>query len=617
MAMGIGNIIDAVDSISAAFTSLFGPAPSKKYPENIGGGVPVKDVTNFITDSEYKKNKDWKSSRGYAFQVYRVTRRDGAESMTPAEGWKEFRLQINPQELTQDEIFAIEVTPTFRGVLVEHHGTILKDISISGTTGMSPLRREGGAASGSGRPILSTGTSGYEEFHELRSYFRVYAEAKRLDQREGGELRMVFKNFKDNEYIYVEPQKFTMKRSAAKALMYDYSISLKGVGPARAGDKPTKGFLQSLDDTLNEVQDYMDLGTKVISGSIGLLLRVEQDIENTIMAPMQAISSALIAIRGGRNLLFGEFGITRRFMENLKREISRVENNFNDLIGRDMSQYNAAAGRTSTLVGTSRPSTYQEMQVLNALGAYKKALTNLLTTPLFDKDAFATNRAVVDTFKSKFFINTPQSTKAGRVLFGDTIQTIAARELGDPDRYRDLVILNNLKPPYIAATSSNGVLKAGDKYLVPQSKPVGPNGAIRTKEWNITKFLSESEKNLGVDIRITKDGDLAISNIKDLDLVAGIDNMVQVLSMKLFLEKGGLKRHPTLGVNLALGRKVATNHAREVRDEIIQTYSSDPRIESIPYIDVSQEGDTTNINMVVKVMELEQPVPIPISLSNT
>ena len=64
-------------------------------------------------------------------EAFRVDDKGKVKNADGADGFKAFRLQINPQELTQDEIFAIQVTPTFRGVLVEHQGVTLKDINIT------------------------------------------------------------------------------------------------------------------------------------------------------------------------------------------------------------------------------------------------------------------------------------------------------------------------------------------------------------------------------------------------------------------------------------------------------------------------------------------------------
>lgn len=609
--MAFGNIISDIKGIVGEFTNLFGKAAPKKYPEEIGSSnIKAQEVTNFITSYE---NKDWKSSRGYAFQVYRV-QPNGTKEDAP--GWLEFRLQINPQEMTQDEIFAIEVTPTFRGVLVEHQGTILKDITISGTTGVSPNRKEGGATANSGRPILSSGHSGYQEFHELRSYFRMYVEAKRLDKREKGELRMVFKNFKDNEFLYVEPQKFTMKRSAKSPFMYEYTIQMKGVGNAISVKVEPKGLFEKISDILEDVQDYFNLGTKVIAGAAGILLRFERDIQSTVLNPILSLQQAIAAIQGGKALVLSNFGFTRAKIDSLRREVERVEANFGDGIGRNNSSYNNMVGRTPTLVGTTgRQSTYQELQILNALGALKKGLIMLASQQdtLFEQDVFSLNSGVASTYNDKFALQNPNSVRTTQIGGGDDIQTLALRELGDPDKFREIVILNNLKPPYIDEAGGPGVLKPGDKILIPQVNET-ISGITRNKEYNITRALSEAEKSLGVDIRINDDADLAISNIKDLDLVAGVDNMIQAIAIKLALEKGSLKRHREIGVGLTIGRK-SPNAIKEIRDDVVSTFLADSRVSQIPYVDVRQEGGTLFLNLLVKLKDVEQPVPIPIKLN--
>jgi len=47
-----------------------------------------------------------------------------------------FRLPVNPQEISVDTPFAIGVTVTSQGILEEHNGFPLKQISIQGTTGV-------------------------------------------------------------------------------------------------------------------------------------------------------------------------------------------------------------------------------------------------------------------------------------------------------------------------------------------------------------------------------------------------------------------------------------------------------------------------------------------------
>jgi len=615
--MAFGNILNDVKGVLATVNSLFGGS-SSPYPDQING-VGIDQISN----QPAYNDKNWKASRGYAFSVVEVDPKSNAiiginDGNTDALNWDEFRLQINPQELSQDEVFAIEVTPTLRGVLVEHQGVLIKDISISGTTGVSPMRRDGGAFSDTGNPIFQVGHSGYKEFHELRTYFRAYAEAKRTEDRSESELRMVFKNFKDNEYLFVEPQKFTMKRSADKPFHYDYSISLKGIGVASGIKPPQLDFFEKINAVLEDIQDYLDAAVKIIRASSGILLRFQRDINSTLLGPLLALRQAIAAIKGGRALYLTQLGITRKIIDDLLSKTNDIRNNFSDGIGRSMSLYNEYSGRTPTIVGSpGRISTYQEIQIINALNKVEKAL--LLTasqqSKLFEQSIFDRNRTVVDQFNGKFALKNPSSVRQVTIKGSDDIHTIASRELRNPDRFRDLVILNNLKPPYISTTPGEGVLSPGDPILIPQNTPSqGSTGTQKNKQYNITTGMTEAQKNLGVDLRLNEDGDLVISNTKDLDLVAGMDNMSQTLSLRLSLEKGSLKRHTFVGTSLVTGRKVSAQGLSDLRQQIVTSLTTDSRVLSIPFIELIQDGGTTKINMVIALRNVEQPVPLSLAI---
>jgi len=618
--MGFGNLVSdiksAIDLVTGAKTKY------GAYPESLPEGVQTSNITNV---PQYD-NGNWRNSRGYTFEVVRVID-GGAVQDLKDQGWLPFNLQINPQELSQDEIFAIEVTPTFRGVVVEHHGTILKDIAINGTTGISPLRGEGGSAFSTGKPILSAGRSGYEEFHELRSYFRVYVEAKRLDSKDNrnGELRMIFRNFKDNEHLYVEPQKFTMKRSSARPFLYDYSISLKGIGVAHASNPKTPKFPEELVAFIEKAQEALDTAEKVIQGSSGIIGRFERDLSDTILNPLRSINKALQAIAGGKARLFGEFGITRRFVEQWNAEINRVSYNFKDVMGSRTPSFDKSVGwtpivkvgaSTSLVSSRQREATFNDYQIMNALKKIKVVAAGVLVQPLFDKSAAQENTFVTDAYANKFSIPEAGSSRSVTILGGDNVQTIAARELGDPDRFKDIVILNNLKPPYISLLGGPGVLKPGQKILIPQTNSATPGGVARNKEWAINQFLSEAERNLGVDIRLTPNADLAISNTGDLSLIAGVDNMAQAIATKIYLEPGSLKRHQSIGAGAGIGTKTTQKFLQLSRTRILTSLGADPRIDSIPFATILQEGNTTNIKLVVKLKSLDQPVPVPLQIKN-
>jgi hypothetical protein len=580
-----------------------------RYPEKVNG-QPINKYTNIAgTETE------WKESLGYSFQVVKVI--GGFLDVEGSREWKEFRLQINPQELTQDEIFAIEVTPTLRGVMVEHHGVTLKDITISGTTGISPNRKEAGT-NRDGSPIFMPGTSGYKEFHELRSYFRLYVEAKRTDT--DGTLRMIFKNYKDKEYLYVEPIKFTMKRSANKPMMYDYTIVLKAIGVANDWSGP-RDWSTAFDiaESLDKYLDYANEAVRVINGAFGIINRFQRDINSVLLAPLNAITQAVNAVRGGLAQTLTQANVTRKAIDDLKNVARKINLQFNDAVNSAATaQFNAITGRTATLKGNpNRQPTYDELAISNALNDIDKALTILagLNDDMFETDVFQQNSQTADVYGEDVRIVEPSAVESIDILATDDLQTIASRVFNDPDKFRDIAILNNLKAPYISEAGGEGVLKPGDKILIPKYSGSGSTGVIGNKEYNITKKMTQAEKAMGVDLRINDEGDFIVSNTKDLSLVAGMDNMAQAAALKLSYEKRSLKRHVGIGADLNIGSK-GPRELSEVREQIVSSFLSDNRVESVPYIDLRREGGTILLNILLKLKSVDQPIPIPLKLNN-
>lgn len=141
----------------------------------------------------------------------------------------DFALPISPQEISQSEDFAVSVKPTQGGTVVNHSGNKYKTLTISGTTGVHPFKGINGVDPASGvafnQPDTLKYRSGYEVFQHFRAWIKGYHESKKFPQKEN--LRMIFRNFKDWEFLYVEPLKFTMKRDASRPLLYNYTINFR------------------------------------------------------------------------------------------------------------------------------------------------------------------------------------------------------------------------------------------------------------------------------------------------------------------------------------------------------------------------------------------------------
>lgn len=668
---------DAAGSVTGVLSML--GSGSDLYPTTI-----AEKVSNKIKEND----KSWQKSLGYGFVVMRQS---PAGMLIPANDWKEYRLQINPQELSQDEMFAIEVSPTFSGVVVEHQGITLKDITMSGTTGLSPMRNnKGGANPFTGGPIMAAGHSGYKEFHDLRTYLRTYVEQKRNDTSAdsfSGELRLIWRNFRDHEDLFVEPQQFTMRRSSSKPFLYDYVIKLKGVGIAQV---PKTGdwtdIIKAVDSIIEDVQDGIDTATKMIDGSIDFVERVERDIRNTVLNPIRSYARALNAARVGKSRLarvnqnlvnIDDLAMTRLKVENTREQARKAQENLTDASGGHSAEYDVAVGRTATEIEAKRRS-YNEYRAIWALKQICILCDQMTQTSLiFDKLNFDTMTypPLLPESMIAFYTDAKKNKKTSAILVlkqnyesqlemakvtgdvalqkqieeaikvldadvqaasgqgvnpvqpmakkavnikidgGDNIQIIAAKYLGNPDRYRDLVGLNNLIPPYIDPTPIEddpvrvpGVLRPGDIIKIPISGTTGgPNYIPQNKDWPILNLLSDQEKAFGIDFKLTDDMDFAVTNTGEIDLAGGVENVSQGLAVKLLLESGSLKRHPEIGAGLQFGERGVD--VSDINSRIISSVSTDSRVRSVIYSQIERQGNKYLVDMILGMENIDQPVP--------
>lgn len=123
----------------------------------------------------------------------------------------------------------------------------------------------------------------------------------------------------------------------------------------------------------------------------------------------------------------------------------------------------------------------------------------------------------------------------------------------------------------------------------------------------ITRNLSELEKNLGVDLKINKDGDLELNNLNDIKLVAGVQNAAQAIFIRLSLEPGSLLYHPELGTDLQVGGK--TKDAFKIKVQILKSITSDTRFDHVEAT-VKVLGDVTLTDLKVSLANTDISVPL-------
>lgn len=175
---------------------------------------------------------------------------------------------------------------------------------------------------------------------------------------------------------------------------------------------------------------------------------------------------------------------------------------------------------------------------------------------------------------------------------GDSLQTIAARELGDANRWTDLIAYNRLVPPFITddpTQAGPGVVLTGKQILVPAPQPI-----VSTTNPDLV---------FGVDIKLGPSGQI-MTDGADFAVVSGRDNLVQALENRVETERGDLIYHPDYGcdvrriVGVVNGPTASLLAAQYAKSAI----EADPRISSVTKSSAQVIGDEINVTAVAETV---------------
>lgn len=173
--------------------------------------------------------------------------------------------------------------------------------------------------------------------------------------------------------------------------------------------------------------------------------------------------------------------------------------------------------------------------------------------------------------------------------YGDTLQTVAMRDLGDENRWIELVWLNNLLPPYLTddptdkAIITGRVLLTGSLIRVP-----APAGMV-----DFTRDQDEPGQIYERDILMVKRR-LVLDKYGDLAVVNGVKNLTQQLKHRLVTPTGQLRRHPQYGCRVhELRGKVNGPLATHLAAQYVKVaVKAEYRIARVVSVVAESEGDT-------------------------
>lgn len=697
----VNPITDLVNNITASVEGLIADITGKNasvYP-NHPSTKDIETVLNTIDGSNWMR-----LSFPYTFSVVNI---NGAAGNNP---FTDFSLPLAPTAINQKTPFAISIRPTQGGTTTTHSGNRYKDLTIKGTTGNAPFKGAGGAKAKNGEAIFQPKQlkylSGYEVFMRLQNWFKAYYEYKKVAGSDASGLRLVFKNYKDGEFLVVELLDFEMDRQAPRSFLYDYTLTFKVISHLSFTELPNRGL--GFEDALETVTDTLDTARGVFLRSQDILRQVESTYEAVVVEPLRKVSLATKALLGiptvagdmgnkaikntvsaaaafailvglkslqdankitgtldrrlanavlpkdlksaaltqgpnvisglnealmamdpssfpeqTRNALAQELSdsstLPRSFYEDTLSELIRVKQNAEDFLNLGDATYDTLFDRTATLSAPStKVPTPDEFTLLNAFNDAIGAIRLLLSTEDLFKSSFDSRiKDMVDRFDGNIDLFAENAVRQVKYDAGQTLERIAQKELGDSSRWGEIVEVNGLKAPYVTDDLSSvleGVLRPGDTYLIPTPARNGFSQVPPAKEIKTTVGLSELEKSLGTDLKLTADYDLSLSNSGDLDVVSGAQNMAQAVLLKLAYRKGEIMRYPELGAGLVPGVKFPPIDA--IKDSLTNTLLQDNRIERITDLSIIRDNSSINLVFNLKIKSVDIPVPIKIKVPN-
>lgn len=203
--------------------------------------------------------------------------------------------------------------------------------------------------------------------------------------------------------------------------------------------------------------------------------------------------------------------------------------------------------------------------------------------------------------------------KTHRITEGDSLQKLA--RLYSIENWRQIAIINNLEEPYIDSVfksqehiNNPNVAKIGDIILLP--KPNGENIRVskrRNKEIESLAYGIDIDINGEFPVGTVTQGE--VKEVRDIKLVAGVDNLAQQLNTRLTTKLGSLLTHPDYGSTLYRynGRLNKPENDNKVIFEVESCIRTDFRVKDVLNVRVRHERDKRYVSCTVIPIEPGTP----------
>lgn len=524
----------------------------------------------------------------------------GAEAGTGDAGRKLFILYINPGGYKHSVPGAASLTPAQGLVFPDDVGAAIANLSITGRFGAK--RRVAHNREGE-RDVLS----GHEQWKELEQFLAAYRSARAASQP----LELRFHAFRyGHHYAVVLPNEDMEKGPRTRIGSPQYQIQMTAFRQLDKGEVPTVGglagfvfdFLRGAAGAASDVIDALTVKVAELRALVNLPARVFATLDPVL----DSTETLLEQIEG----LPGDVAAASHVPE-LRRLIAlyeRLGDDFQSL----WHEFGFGDGDSAGDSDSSQRAAYATItQTQDQLGLLTLIATQVATTRGIRADSWARHMALdgppsndrAQQLASVYPDGSRDAEGAGRlsavarrlrqgalrglqvselaframlarldryvgwvpyqVAEDDSPYSVAAAQYGDPDRWLDIVVANELAPPFFGSHPSTA--RPGDLIRLPV------NGGETTLPFDLTvddypEFNAEIERRVfGVDFALGWVSDVASerlidlvvdepSGARDATLIEGFPCFVQRMDfIVLPTERGTLVPFPSIGVAYQIG----------------------------------------------------------------
>lgn len=506
-------------------------------------------------------------------------------------------------------------------VVVQRRGMRLRDVSLSGEIGPFPQRWPATKATttldAAGR-LATTSTSAFRREAEFAQPERIAESVERLERIDkmldqvAGDTALRLHLYAINEQAYweVEPLRATGSRVRSFRTGWVYSFHFRILGEVQAPDV-----------------DAVRWAAPSFTETNPLKLALA-----AVRAAQDAVNTAIQWVRDGAAWLYGEFAAPILSMIDAAFETAESLT----ALAADVAGWVVGAAHLPvSLWNRMRLIGYQWRQIAKDLewglvgswerawglgGGYGSAELDRLedSSPMRDMIGSISD-SIAATAAAELALLMAADDADGRtgwalVRPGDSLERLALRHLGDPERWPELQSLNRLLYPYVSSARAPQTVAPGDQIRIPLRysgrRPYFPD----LTGGPASKRLAKAAR-LGSDLSVTrragdqlfdwalKNGSTGESGRAGLALVDGVEAFSQNLTKRLETVLGTNPLFPGRGVPTAVGLLATTDRQAAYMVAVTQELRGDDRVAEVRDLAFTRSGAETGFEATIGLVE--------------